>query len=397
MPTLPPLRRPHAPARAGMTLGEVLVAMVLMGLVFTMALPFMTTQARSIDWQAGRLDAQLNVRFGASAIERDLRSAGVGVVDAQPMVVEAGPRAVTFNADLVSRDSADFGAVMNDPRADAASVGVWPRTLRAALPVTGFVYPDSTYRDGGPTGVPSRAETISYWVERDPSDPRTDAFRLMRRVNATTPRVVARGLRLAPGEAVFRYFRTDASGAQTEIPVGRLPATHRAALHGSPGDTANFGALVDSIRAVSVRLVGRMTDRRTSRTTLDTVQTSVRLMNAGLLQRDGCGEVPLVGAVTLTAVASRVNGQPVITLGWAAMTDDRAGERDVERYLLLRRPLTEAGFGEPFVSVPAGQASYSYVDADLVPGTTYVYGVAGQDCSPANSPVVSSAPVTALP
>jgi hypothetical protein len=61
---------------------------------------------------------------------------------------------------------------------------------------------------------------------------------------------------------------------------------------------------------------------------------------------------------------------------------------------LVSRRDTDAGFGEPLVSVTAGQTAYLHVDTPVEPGATYVYGVAAQDCTPQLSSVVSSAPVT---
>ena len=66
--------------------------------------------------------------------------------------------------------------------------------------------------------------------------------------------------------------------------------------------------------------------------------------------------------------------------------------RDVERYLVFRRLATDPpAFGEPLLSVAAGRSSYEYVDAQVLPNTDYVYGLAAQDCNPLNSPVAQAA------
>ena len=53
---------------------------------------------------AGRDDAAQNARYGVSMIDRELRVAGVGVVDPKPLIVQAAPYAITFNVDLITRD-----------------------------------------------------------------------------------------------------------------------------------------------------------------------------------------------------------------------------------------------------------------------------------------------------
>ena len=380
---------PAAHGRRGLSLAELLVTVTMLALLFAVALPFFHAQSRAVERQAGRLEAQLNARFAASLIDRELRSAGVGVVDDQPMVVQAHALAVVFNGDLVGRDSLFDGAVNFDPDAPAGAVGGMLRTATTRLPIVGRQYPDCTYVRGA-GGARTSAETIAFWLSRDSTSERTDEYVLFRRANATVPEVVARGLVVRPGQPVFRYFRTDSAGALVEI--DSLPAVHAAPLHGSPADTGR-SALTDSVRVVRVQLVGRSFDRRTQRETLDTVQTSVRLANAGLLRRRTCGEAPLPSAGGFAALVAWVNGAPEVRLSWSAMPDETGGERDVERYAIYRRRVAEAGFGEPLVSVAAGNGSYQHVDLQVVPGESYVYAVAAQDCTPQNSPLVQAPPV----
>src|SRR5215208_5991362 len=130
--------------RRAFTLAEMMIAITLMLLVFAVAVPFFRTQARAVENASGRSEARQNVRYAINAIDRDLRVAGVGVVDAQPMLVYASPTAVTFNADLVSRDKDDVSAVYYDADADAASVGVLRRGDAITLPGSTLRYPDST-------------------------------------------------------------------------------------------------------------------------------------------------------------------------------------------------------------------------------------------------------------
>lgn len=386
MPTTPARRR-------GFTVAELLVAAALTAVLFAVAIPFFLGQARAVAQHAGRLDAQLGVRYGLASIDRDLRSAGVGVVDAQPMVVEGDARALTFNADLVSQDTGYAGAVNYDPDAAAGGVGVLERDAPVRLPATGRQYPDCTYVQSG-TGqrTDSRAETVSYWVRQDSTSGRSDEYVLFRRVNRLAPELVVRGVVLQPGEAVFTYFKNDSAGRLIEVRADSLPIVHTAAMHGSAGDVGR-SALTDSVRVVRVRLAGRARDRRTGRTSVAVAQTRVRLLNAGLLRRTTCGEAPLQ-VTTFTAQVTTAGGIPSVTLRWPASTDEAGGERDVERYLIFRRLESgPADFDEPLLSLVSGRTTYTYVDNQVTAGARYVYGLAAQDCSPQNSSVVQTGTV----
>jgi hypothetical protein len=46
--------------------------------------------------------------------------------------------------------------------------------------------------------------------------------------------------------------------------------------------------------------------------------------------------------------------------------------------------------GDPFLSIPAGSTSYSYLDSAVQTGDQWVYSVAAQDCSPSMSSTVST-------
>ena len=107
--------------RDGVTLIEMMIAIVLFVLVFGLAVPFFRYQARSVSASAGRLDALQNARYAQSAIDRDLRISGIGIVQAQPMIVQADGFAVTFNADLATKDINDPMSIYYD--ADMDSTG----------------------------------------------------------------------------------------------------------------------------------------------------------------------------------------------------------------------------------------------------------------------------------
>jgi prepilin-type N-terminal cleavage/methylation domain-containing protein len=371
--------------RRGFTLVEMMLSMTLLLIALGISMPFFMAQSRALAAHAGRLDAQLSIDFGLYGIDRDLRVAGVGVVPNQPVIVQASPTAVTFNADLTSNVTGDFGAVYYDPDADARTVRLLRPADRITLPNSSAKYPDSTYVAS--PGVPSSAETISYWVEADTG---ASQYRLMRRVNNAAPAVVARGLLLPDREPAFRYFKLDASGQLVEIPTSQLPIMHFAGYHGTPGDSAG-SALTDSIRLVKMRFTARFKDPRSAAVTR-TEERSVRIANSGMAGTGTCGETPLAVAA---AVAMPTPG-PSVGLTWAASKDEAAGEKDVERYAVYRRLDTEPAFGEPIAGVAAGLATYVFKDTDVRSGQRYIYGVAAQDCTPSMSSIVQS-PIVLVP
>jgi len=84
----------------------------------------------------------------------------------------------------------------------------------------------------------------------------------------------------------------------------------------------------------------------------------------------------------------------VVQLTWAPATDENSGEKDIERYVVWRRPSTTPDWGDPLVSIPSGLPGYTYVDGSVTIGTTYYYALAAQDCSPALSAQALSGSVT---
>lgn len=380
-------------ARRGFTLPETLISMTLMLTLIALSTQLFRIQSQAVSMQNGRLDAQSNSRYALSLLDRELRMAGVGVVDAQPLFVEAGPLSLAFNADLVSLDTADLGAVYINPDADSAGVDVMRTGEKLTLPGTSVQYPDTTYMQA--VGIPSNAETMFYWLSRDSTSPRANEYILFRRVNARPAKVVARGIVYGgAGDTIFQYFKSDTLGNLIPISSSLLPLVHTAPIHGSQADTAK-SALLDSIRQVRVQFTSLYHDPRTNVDVTRRLQLVIHMMNAGLIHHTTCGNPPL--PVTPTAVVTPGNGgsipQTYVTISWSPSVDDGTGEKDVERYALYRRLSTVSTFDEPFASVPAAQSSYSFQDTDLLSGQTWVYGVSAQDCTPAMSSVGTTAPV----
>lgn len=374
----------------GFSLLEMVVAMTLIGVTLALTVPFFRTQVQAFGNVAGRDDARQNARYGVSMIDRELRVAGVGVVEPQPLLVQATPTALTFNVDLVSRLQSDAGAAYFDPDADPTGVTSMRTSNKVSLPVTGFSYPDSNYWQA--PSEPSAAETITFWVAPDPDPAANGTFALFRRVNELPPTVVAKALMLPPNEPVFRYFKADTLGQLVEVPQAMLPLYHFAPIHNAKYDSAK-SALTDSIRVVRVRLTGVYSDRSGNKMTRP-VETGVRIMNAGLLHFATCGDPPIfTSAVTPQTIT--VPSTAVI-LRWNSSVDQAAGEKDVEQYSIYRRKDTDLAFTEPLASVPSGSPTYSFTDTQVASGERWVYGIAARDCGGQSSALVSS-PVVVVP
>ncbi len=376
--------------RAGFTVLEMMISMTLIAVTLALTVPFFRTQVQAFGNIAGRDDAQQNARYGVSMIDRELRVSGVGVLNAQPLIVQAAPYAITFNVDLVTRNSADKGASYYDPDVDVDGSSSLPMTSRITLPLSTVQYPDSNY-NGQIGGAPSEAETVSYWVAPDPDPSAGGTYALFRRVNALPAVVVAKALVLPTGEPTFRYFKADTLGQLIEIPQNLLPIYHSAAIHNSKADTGNYSALTDSIRVVRVRLTGQFKDRK-GVLNKRPVETGVRIMNAGLLHFRTCGDAPIFTSTVQRVASATPSPQVVVT--WSSSLDQSAGEKDIERYSIYRRASSATLFTEPIASVPGGNSSYSFTDTQVQSGDQLIYGIAAVDCGSQSSAVQSATLVT---
>lgn len=379
--------------RRGMTLMELIVAMVIMGFLVTSVLSFVRQQEMAFGFGTGRMSALQTYRFAADILERNVRTAGTGTVPGQPFLVYADSLTLAFNADYASNDPADVFAVYRDVAASDREVGSLTRARRHTLPQTSFAYPDSTYRDGGAT---SPAETIVFYFAPDATTPRTDDFVLYRRVNDLDPEVVARNLLRDEGRPFFRYQEVvtsdSAPPAARWVLPGALPLRHSAPIHMSPADTGT-AARIDRVRAVQVSF--RATDGRHGTTSQDAaLRRLIRMPNAGQTRLQTCGDPPQFSS---GVSAVKVPGENRIELSWIRAVDEAAGEQDVIRYAIFRRAGGVGAWGEPYFSIPAGKSNYNYVDASVDEGVSYQYAVAAQDCTPSLSALRTSALVTVTP
>lgn len=377
--------------RRGFTVTELLVAAVVTAAVFMIGLPLLGSQSRAVAATAGRLDAAQTARYAQNAIDRELRMVGVNTLGTQPMLVQAGPYAVTFNADLATRDDQDMWSIYYDPDADSTTtLALQPAAM--ALPVSGFLYPTIPMLDKD--GLPGRAETISFWVSADSSSPRPNEYVLFRAVNRATPAVIATGLYIAPGQPFFKYlWAKDSTGVIDTVPATYQPLLHSTPQHGSladTGETATLAARIDRVRSVVIAAQGQFRDA-TPQAPLGRRLASGRtsLINMTMLNRPSCGLAP--SPVSAFAFLVNVSGNPDhMHLVWTRATDDGAGERDVERYLIFRA-LNGAPYGEPLDEVAStnGAGGYAWDDYDVkrntpsYPGSnTFSYAIVVQDCQP---------------
>ena len=268
-----------------------------------------------------------------------------------------------------------------------------PRLTQAfQIPSTPFTFPARDYLIAG---INSPAEVLSFYFALDATTPRLDDYALYRQANDQAPELIARNLLKTAGAEFFEYFEliTPPSAPQRVDPVPNvaLPLIHTVPTHQDPADVLPFSR-IDAVRAVRVSFtttdgdVGAEERQRS-------VSRVIWFPNAGMARKRTCGDEPILGAPLAAALGVDAAGDPVIDLNWTPAVDETGGEQDVARYVLWRRVVGAPDWGDPFLSIPAGNANYVYSDADVQSGTNYEYQLAAQDCTPSLSSPVPSAPV----
>jgi prepilin-type N-terminal cleavage/methylation domain-containing protein len=377
----------------GMTLVEMLLALFVFSFVMAGALTFLRTQGRSFSLGSERTAMYQNTRYALNDLEKDLRTAGAGAADNQPQMIYAGTSVVAFNANYWTNTPGDVFAVYYDPDAPDSAVQALTKTQRITIPLTSFGYPDTSYVFGA---LNSPAETIIFYFQADSTTTRTDDYVLYRQVNNMAPEVVARNILQTTGLPFFQYYTvstssTGGTGSMSLVPTANLPYMHTNKIHLALNDTGPQ-ARIDSIRAVRVNFTS--TNGRTgSDERLRTISRMMRLPNAGLVNRKTCGDPPFLGVIPLATVIT-VGGTSSVKLTWGQAIDEAGGEKDVERYVIWRRLSSSTDWGDPYISIPSGTATYSLTDGGVASGSSYVYALAAEDCTPQMSSQTSSNQVT---
>lgn len=369
---------PGPESRSGMTMVEVLIATLVFGTIMAGTLGFLAAQNRAFNRGSERMTVLQNLRYAMNTLETNLQTLGTNLVSDQPGMVLAEEDVVAFNADYATNIRDDVSAVFRELGATDDEVLAIESSTN--VPNTSHSYGDTAYTSDG---VRASAETLFLWFAPDTATNREDDYVLYRRINDLESEVVARNLLQVADTPFFRYFshREYPSAPPSIVPVpdSVLPLPH-------------YELRSDSIRSV------RVTVAATNGQTGELERTSqmsrtIRLPNAGLDKQRVCGDEPIFGQSVDATLTTTSSGDPAIDVTWDAATDETGGETDVVRYVVWRRE-TGGDWGAPFLSIPAGQNSYVYQDADVELGTTYEYRVAAQDCTPNLSDGSTSGDVT---
>lgn len=364
----------------GVTLIEMLIALVIFLIVLAGAMSAIGAQSRGFNKGIEEMGILQNLRYGVQQMEMEIRMAGSNTADRQPQLIYAGDNAFAFNADLISNVVGDISAVYIDPDAPAGHVSAMTTAMAGAIPGSSpaFTHPLANF-------ATSPAETIVLWFTANTETTRADDFVLMRRVNDRPAETLVRNI-LAPAGGLpffsYRYLSVPGAGNPTlaAVPAGWLPLRHTSALHGTITDVG-VAARIDSLRAVEVRY--RVTNGSTG--TLERIReisTVIPLPNVGMKKVQACGDPPLFGQAV---VAVWVDSTATVDVRWNPSVDDLGGEEDLLRYVIWRRP--GAGlWGDPVASVASGTPPYLLTDAGVASGTSVQYAVAAQDCTPTLSP-----------
>lgn len=375
-------------ASPGFTMVELVIALLVFGVLIAASLGFMTNQSEALRKGMDRMAAITSMRVAVQMLELDLETLGTNVPQGQPPLVYAGENVVAFHADYATNVPDDPFAVYYDPDAPGGQVSAPRPSL--VIPTTGWSYPDTLYEVGGAV---SPAELITFYFESDTTTSRGDDFALFRQVNEADPELVARHLLRDGNKPFFRYLLQGDSVVDS-IPDSGLPLRHSVPIHLSPADTG-AAALIDTVRAVRVNL-GATNDRSGGQEQKVFMSRIVRFPNAGLGVVESCGSPPILSVGLGSSVDTLGTGEPAVILSWNAAVDETGGEEDVIRYVIWRRTLPETDWGDPYLSIPAGAAPYTYTDAAVMPDSSYVYALAAQDCTPSLSTMASSG-VNAIP
>ncbi|MFW6193435.1 MAG: prepilin-type N-terminal cleavage/methylation domain-containing protein, partial [Gemmatimonadota bacterium] len=387
-----PRARFAAGADGGFSLIEMVIAMTVLTVVMAAAMGVFSSESEAIGEGMDRLEVLQNLRFGANALEKDIKTTGANAPEMQPKLVYADEDVVAFSADFATNVADDDEAVYYDPDAPAEEVEALEEDRKITIPNGTFEYPERDYTVGSGTNSP--AETLIFFFRPDSSTDRSDDWALFRQVNDQEPQLVSRHLLRAEGGEPFLEYRKlvtpeDAPERIETVASGDLPMAHDEPIHGSGADEAT----IDSVRSVRLRMAatnGETGDDEEIRS----VSRTIRVPNMGVERKQVCGETP-VSVPAFSATPEVDDGSSTVLLEWDASVDQEGGEEDVVRYLVWKRQPSDTEWGPPLLALPVGGDEYSYRDTQVVPDEEYEYGVAAQDCTPEQSPISTAGPVEA--
>lgn len=386
------LTKSHHHARAGFTLIELLVSISIYSIILVIGVGFVASQNSVFRRGLDQMSAIQNMRYALAALETDIPSLGTNVPTVQPSLVYADDDVLAFTGDYASNIANDIFATYIDLGAPSGQVTVPSPSI--SIPNSSTTWPDTLYLSSA--GTRSPAELLVFWFAPDTSTSRADDYVLYREVNGRGSEALARNILRDGSTPFFTYMRridfASAPSALAEIPAGDLPIEHTSTFHRVPADTAE-SALADSIRAVRVTL--RSTNGLTgSHERVVAATRMITMPNAGFSLLQTCGDEPILGDTLGAQLEVLGGGLYAARLTWNAAVDETGGERDVARYVIYRQTLPlSPDWGDPYLSIPAGLASYQYDDPGLSSGETYLYAIAAQDCTPMLSTLEVSPPV----
>lgn len=382
---------PQRRSTAGFSLLELLIVATMLVAVIGTTYTLFKSQSVSFRQNTDRFDLVQNARGALELTERVIRTMGAGVSGQQPVLVYGASNVIAFNADFVERDTVSMRwAAYWNPDVPLEATEVWNSAAAGVIPNSSpsYTYPTVTYRMGN--GTPSPAETYILYVELDATTARGDDYALLQSVNGGTAEVLARNLLpAADGTPFFEYLlqRVLITGdTMFTAGVAELPLIRRQLVSGiSTTDSADY-VRPDSVRAVRMnyRVSNGMTgiDERTR-----SISTVIEVPNNGILMPDVCGRVPFApGAFAATDAG---DGSGRVTLSWTRSVDQDAGEQDISQYIIWRRLSSDPTFTQPLlvVAVEADLVDYTSEFTDQIPGSSYIFGIAAQDCTPSMSSV----------
>jgi len=344
----------------GMSLLEVIVALVIMGVVMGAAMNFFIGQSRSLRRGTSDVTMLQNLRFGADLLNQHFRSVGANVLSGQPPIIYVDQNVFSFNADYASNTPPDtngiYYSIYFTPKAPNSEVDAISTANQITIPGTGIQYPQADYQLA--PGIMGPAEMITFWFAPDTETARTDDYVLFRQVNNSPPEAVVRNiLQDTVPFFQFMYLRDSSS----HLSVDTVPASSMPLEYDVVSDTLK-NRMLANLRAVRVSYV--ITNGLTGTAERTRPMSLVApFPNMEDRQLSTCGNNPVdMAAPVVTLDADGISTD----LSFTADGDETSGERDIVNYVLWRRPQGSLDWGTPFVSIPAGNPpTYTFHDTSV--------------------------------